>query len=57
MGGSCSACGEEVNAYSILARKYGRKRAFERTRLSWEGNIKMCARELGWEGVDGINLA
>jgi hypothetical protein len=28
-----------------------------RTRRSWEDNIKMDVREIGWSGVDWINLA
>jgi len=28
-----------------------------RTRHKWKGNIKMDLKEIGWEGMDRINLA
>jgi hypothetical protein len=43
--------------YKILVRKPKGKRPSGRPRLRWEDNIRMGLRELGWEGVDWINLA
>ena len=36
----------------------GRERGLlERSRLRFEGNIKVFLKEMGWEGVDWIHLA
>jgi hypothetical protein len=45
--------GETRNAYRILIGK----KKLGRPRLTWEVNIKMDNREIGWCGVDWINLA
>jgi hypothetical protein len=57
MGRACSTNGEERNAYRILMGKLERKRPLERLRRSWEDNIKTDLREVGWGGMDRINLA
>jgi hypothetical protein len=41
------------NAYRILVRKPEGKRH----RRRWEDNIKMDLREIGWGGMDWIDLA
>jgi hypothetical protein len=33
------------------------KRPLGRPRCRWLGNIKMDLREIGWDGMDWINLA
>jgi hypothetical protein len=33
------------------------KRLLERPRLRWEDNIKMDLQEVGWRGMDWIDLA
>jgi hypothetical protein len=33
------------------------RRPLERPRHRWEGNIKMDLQEVGWGGMDWINLA
>jgi hypothetical protein len=33
------------------------KRPLGRTRCRWEDNIKMDLREIGWSGMDWIDLA
>jgi hypothetical protein len=33
------------------------KRTLERLRRRWEDNIKMDLREIGWNGMDWIDLA
>jgi hypothetical protein len=57
MGSVCSANGEKRNAYSILVGKPEGKRPLRRPRSRWVDNIKIDLRELGWDGVDWIDLA
>jgi hypothetical protein len=52
------ACMEEMgNAYGILAGKPERIRPLSIPRHKWEDNIKMDLREIGWGGMDWIDLA
>jgi hypothetical protein len=45
-------------AYKIFIRQPEGKRPHRRPRCyRWGGNIGMYLREIGWEGVDRINLA
>jgi hypothetical protein len=48
---------EKRNAYMILVGKLGEKRALERPRRKLVYNIKMNLREIGWVGMDWIDLA
>jgi hypothetical protein len=57
MGRACSTHGEKMNAYRILVRKSEGKRPLERPRRRWEDNIRMDFRDIGWGGMDWINLA
>jgi hypothetical protein len=43
--------------YRILAGKPDRKRPLGRPRRRWVDNIKMDLREIGWGGMDSIDLA
>jgi hypothetical protein len=45
------------NAYRILVRKPEKKRPLGRPRRRWVDNIKMDLREIGWDGMDWIDLA
>jgi hypothetical protein len=45
------------NAYRILVGKPEGKRPLLRPRRRWEDNIKMDLREVGWHGMDWIDLA
>jgi hypothetical protein len=45
------------NAYRILARKPGGKRPLGRPRRRWVDNIKMHLRQMGWDGMDWIDLS
>jgi hypothetical protein len=56
MGGACSTNGEKRNGYSILVGKPEGKRPLGRPRCRWE-HIKMDLREIGWGGMDWIDLA
>jgi len=45
------------NAYKILLGKPEGKRSLGRPKRTWEDNIRMDLREIGYEGVEWINLA
>ncbi|KAJ4440105.1 hypothetical protein ANN_08238 [Periplaneta americana] len=49
--------GKSRNAYSVLVGRPEGKRPLGRPRRSWEDNIKMDLREVGYDGRDWINLA
>jgi hypothetical protein len=55
--GHVAHMGEKRNAYKILVGKSEGKRPLGRPRLRWEDNIKLDLREIGWSGVDWIDLA
>jgi hypothetical protein len=57
MGKACSMNGEKRNAYRILVGKPERKRPLGRPRHRRVDNIKMDTREIGWGGMDWIDLA
>jgi hypothetical protein len=48
---------EKRNAYRILVGKPEGKRPLGRPRRRWVVNIKMDLREVGWDGMDWIDLA
>jgi hypothetical protein len=49
--------GEKRNAYRILVGKPEGKRPLGRPGRRWVDHIKMDLRELGWDGMDWIDLA
>jgi hypothetical protein len=49
--------GERRGAYRALVGKSEGRRPLGRHRRRWEDNIKMDLREVGWGGMDWINLA
>jgi hypothetical protein len=49
--------GEKRNAYRILVENPEGKRSLGRPRRRWVDNIKIDLREIGWDGVDWIDLA
>jgi hypothetical protein len=49
--------GAKRNAYRILVGKAEGKRLLGRPRRKWVDNIKMGLREIGWYGMDWIDLA
>jgi hypothetical protein len=49
--------GERRGAYRALVGKPEERRPLGRPRCRWEDNIKMDLREVGWGGMDWINLA
>jgi hypothetical protein len=48
---------ETRNAYRILVGKPEGKRPLGRPRRRWVDTIKMDLRQIGWDGVDWIELA
>jgi hypothetical protein len=49
--------GEKRNVYRILLGKPEGTRPQGRPRRRWVDNIKMKFREIGWDGMDWIDLA
>jgi hypothetical protein len=49
--------GERRGAYRALVGKPERRKPLGRPSRRWEDNIKMDLREVGWGGMDWINLA
>jgi hypothetical protein len=49
--------GEKRNTYRILVEKPEGKRPLGRPRRRQEDNIRMDLREIGWGGMDWIDLA
>jgi hypothetical protein len=55
--GHVARMGETKNAYRILVGKPEGKRPLGRPRRRWVNSIKMVLGEIGWDGVDWIELA
>jgi hypothetical protein len=49
--------GKSRGAYRILVGRSGGKRPLGRPRRRWEDNIKMDLQEVGYGGMDWIELA
>jgi hypothetical protein len=54
--GHVARIGEKRNAYRMLVGKSEGKRPLGRLRGRWVDNIKMDLREIGWDGMDWIDL-
>ena len=57
MGRACSAYGERRGVYRVSVGKPEEKRPLGRPRCRWEYNIKKNLQEVGWLGMDWIELA
>jgi hypothetical protein len=57
MGRACRTHEENTNAYRVLLGTPEGKRLLGRSRRSCEANIEMDLREIGYGGMDWINLA
>jgi hypothetical protein len=57
MGRVCSTNGEKRNAYRTLVGKLEVKRPLGRPRRRRVDNIKIDLREIGWDGMEWIDLA
>jgi hypothetical protein len=55
--GHVAQMGEKRKAYRILVGKPEGKKPLWRPRSRWVNNIKMNLREIGWDGMDWIDLA
>jgi hypothetical protein len=55
--GHVARMGEKINAYRLLVGKPEGKRSLGIPRRRWVDNIKMDVLEIGWGGVDWIDLA
>jgi hypothetical protein len=55
--GHVARIGEKMNAYRIPVGKPEGKRPLGRGIRRWMDNIKINFREIGWDGVDWIDLA
>jgi hypothetical protein len=55
--GHVARMGETRNAYRILVGKPEGRRRLGRPRRRWVDSIKIDLREIGWDGVDWVDLA
>jgi hypothetical protein len=55
--GHVAQMAEKRNAYRILVGKPERKKPLGRPRHRWVDNIMIDLREIGWDGVDWIDVA
>jgi hypothetical protein len=57
MSGECSTCGDRRSVYRVFLGKREGKRSLGRPRPEWEDNIKTDLQEVGFGGMDWIDLA
>jgi hypothetical protein len=57
MGRACSTNGGEQKCIDDIGVKARRKETTTKKRRRWVYNIKIDLREIGWDGVDWIDLA
>jgi hypothetical protein len=55
--GRVARMGERRGVYRIFVGRSEGRRPLGRPRRTWEDNIKMDLREVGWVGMDWIQLA
>jgi len=55
--GNVARVWERRDANRVLVGRRQGKRPLERPRRRWEDNIKMDLQEVGWGGMDWIDLA
>jgi hypothetical protein len=55
--GHVARMGETRNAYRIFRGKLEENKPLGRPRRRWVDNIKMDFSEIGWDGMDWIDLA
>jgi len=57
MGEACSMYGEKRGIHRVLMGKPEEKKPLGRSRHKWEDSIKMDLQEVGFGGMDWIELA
>jgi hypothetical protein len=57
VGGACGTHGRGEKPVQGFGGKAQKKRPLERPRRGWDKGIKMDLREIGWGGVEWIQLA
>jgi hypothetical protein len=57
LAGHVARLGAKRNAYRILMGKPEGRRPLGRPRRRWVDNIKIDLREIGWDGMDWVDLA
>jgi hypothetical protein len=57
LAGHLARMGKKRNAFRILVGKPEGKRRLGRERRRWADNIRMDLREIGWDGVDWMDMA
>jgi len=57
MGGHVALMGERRGVYGVLVEKPEGKTQLGRPRRSWKDNLKMDFQEVGYGGMDWIELA
>jgi hypothetical protein len=55
--GVVAQMGKSKGAYRVLVEKREGTRPLGRTRLRWGNNITMDLQEVGWKGMDWMDLA
>jgi hypothetical protein len=55
--GQAASMGDMRGGYRVLVVKPEGKKLLERSRRRWKSNIKIYLHEVGWEGMDWIELA
>jgi hypothetical protein len=48
---------ERRDVYRVLMGNSEGRGPLGRPKSRWEGNTKMCLKEIGWDGVDWIHLS
>jgi hypothetical protein len=56
MDRTCRTNGAKRNSYRISVGNPEEKRPLKRPKLRWVDNIKIDLREVGWDGMDWIDL-
>jgi hypothetical protein len=49
--------GEKIKSYRVVVDKFEGEKPLGRLRDSWENNIKVDVKEIGWECVDWNDIA
>jgi hypothetical protein len=57
MGGICSTNGEKKNMYERLVGKPKKKSPLGRSTRRWVDNNTIYVKEMGWGGMDWIDVA